>query len=170
MEHFFGANDIEAEPKKKAILLSSCGTKTYSLIRSLVAPSKPGTKTFKQLVDVMTAHQNPKPSVIMEQYRFYKRDRESYESIAQYVAALRRLSEHCEYGDTLTDLIRDRLVCGIRNDRIQQRLLAESTLTLENAIKIATSMERAAKNLEDIHRSQDTEASVMKVQPGPGEK
>ena len=66
MEHFFAANDIEAEPKKKAILLSSCGTKTYSLIRSLVAPSKPDTKTFQQLVDVMTAHQNPKPSVIME--------------------------------------------------------------------------------------------------------
>ena len=67
-------------------------------------------------------------------------------------------------------MIRDRLVCGIRNDRIQQRLLAESTLTLENAIKIATSMERAAMNLEDIHKSRDTEASVMKVQPGPGEK
>ena len=31
-------------------------------------------------------------------------------------------------------------------------------------------MERAAKNLEDIHKSRDTEASVMKVQPGPGEK
>ena len=32
MEHFFAANDIEAEPKKKAISLISCGTKTYSLI------------------------------------------------------------------------------------------------------------------------------------------
>ena len=31
-------------------------------------------------------------------------------------------------------------------------------------------MEQAAKNLEDIHKSRDTEASVMKVQPGPGEK
>ena len=50
-------------------------------------------------------------------------------------------------------MIRDRLVCGIRNDHIQQCLLAESTLTLENAIKIATSMEQAAKNLEDIHKS-----------------
>ena len=139
MEHFLAANDTEAKPKKKAILLSSCGTKTYSLIRSLVAPSKPGTKTFKKLVDVITAHQNPKPSVIMERYRLNKRDSELCESIAQYVTALRRLSEH---GDTLTDMIKDRLVCGIRNDHIQQCLLAESTLTSENAIKIATSMER----------------------------
>ena len=34
MKHFFSANDTEEEPKKKAILLSSCGTKTYSLIGS----------------------------------------------------------------------------------------------------------------------------------------
>ena len=99
-----------------------------------MAPSKPGTDTFKQLVDVMTTNQNPKPSVIMERYRFNKRDRESCESIAQYVAALRKLFEHCECGETLTDKIRDRLVSGIRDDRIQQRLLAEPTSTLENAI------------------------------------
>ena len=73
MEHFSSANDIEEESKKKAILLSSCGTKTYSLIRSLVAPSKSGTKTFKQLVDVMTTHQNPKPSVIMARYTYCER-------------------------------------------------------------------------------------------------
>ena len=70
------------------------------MIPSLVAPSKSGTKTFKQRVDVMTAHQNPKPLVIMEWYGFNRRDRASCESIAQYVAALRKLSEHCEYGET----------------------------------------------------------------------
>ena len=96
----------------------------------------------------MTARQNLKPLVIMEQYRFNKRDRESCESIAQY-------------GETLADMIRDRPVCGIRDDQIQQRLLAESILTLENAIKIATSIEQAKKNLEDIHKSRDSEAAVM---------
>ena len=149
MEHFLSANDIEEESNKKAILLSSCGTKTYSLLRSLVGPSKPGTKTFKQLADVMTAHQNPKPSVIMERYRFNKRDRESCESIAQYVAALRK---QCKYDETLTDMIRERLVCDIRDDRIQQR------------IKITTSMKQAKNSLENIHKSQDLKAAVMKVQ------
>ena len=62
-------------------------------------------------------------------------------------------------------MIRDQLVCHIRDDRIQQRLLAESTLSLENAIKIATSMEQAKKILEDIYKCRDSEAAVMKVQP-----
>ena len=167
MEHSFQQMTLKKNPRRKLHYLVLVELKLILLIRSLVATSKPGTKTFKQLVDVMTAHQNPKPSVIMEWYRFNKRDstRESCESIAQYVAALRKLSEHCEYGETLTDTIRDRLVCGIRDDRIQQQLLAESTLTLENAIKVATSMEQAKKNLEDIHKSRDSEAAVMKVQP-----
>ena len=47
----------------------------------------------------------------------------------------------CEYGDTLNDMIRDRLVCGISEENIQKRLLGEgSSLTLEKAISIAQGM------------------------------
>ena len=66
----------------------------------------------------MTNHQNPKPYVIMERFKFNKRDRGPSETVAQYIAALRRLSEHCNYGTVLEDMLRDRLVCGIRGDRI----------------------------------------------------
>ena len=47
-------------------------------------------------------------------------------------------------------MIRDRLVCGVRNAKIQQRLLAETELSFDRALKIASAMERAQKNVCDI--------------------
>ena len=39
--------------KKRAILLSICGASTYQLIRNLVAPAKPTSKSFDDLVKLV---------------------------------------------------------------------------------------------------------------------
>ena len=44
--HYFTANEIADAGKKKAILLTACGSATYKLMCDLVAPAKPGDKTF----------------------------------------------------------------------------------------------------------------------------
>ena len=33
--------------------------------------------------------------------------------MAQYLAELRKLTEHCDFRDNLDEALRDRLVCGI---------------------------------------------------------
>ena len=63
----------------------------------------------------MNEYQNPNPSVIMGRYKFNKKDRQPGESIPFYVTELKRLSEHCDFGVTLHDMIRDKLVCGVRS-------------------------------------------------------
>ncbi|KAM3625186.1 uncharacterized protein V6R79_008261 [Siganus canaliculatus] len=42
--------------------------------------------------------------------------RKKGQSVANFVAELRQLSEHCDFGPVLDDLLRERLVCGINND------------------------------------------------------
>ncbi len=44
--YFFQANEIEGADKKKAVVLSGVGVSTYSLLRSLLCPEKPGDKTY----------------------------------------------------------------------------------------------------------------------------
>ena len=106
----------------------------------------------------------PKPNPIAERFRFNTRDRQPEESVANYVAELRRLTEHCEYGISLNDMLRDRLVCGIKHDRIQQCLLSEGAeLTLEKALQIAQSMESAIKQSTGIQNYQHHTEGVHKV-------
>ena len=152
LEHFFKANEIDTEDKKKSIMLSSCGSKTYKLFRSLLTPVKPGDTSWEDLKEIMENHQNPKPSVTVERYKFNKRDRKIGESVPFYTAELRKLSEHWKYDNNLNDMLRDCLVCGIQDTKIQQKLLSESELTLSKAFKIATAMERAHNGALDIQK------------------
>ena len=164
LEFFFTANDIEDAEKKKAILLSSSGSKTYKLFRGLTAPAKPGDKTFAELVKLMKNHSSPKPNPIAERFRFNTPDRQPEKSVANYVEEMRRLTEHCEYGTSLNDMLRDHLVCGIKHDRVQQPLLSEGAKLLsKKTLQIAQSMESAIKQSTAIQNYEHRSEGVHKV-------
>ena len=156
MEFYFAANDVEDEGKKRAILLSCCGSATYSLIRNLVAPGKPSETTFKNIVEKVQTHFNPRPSPIVQRFKFNSRSQQAGETLAAYVAELRRLSEHCDYGDELEEMLRDRLVCGIADKRYQQRLLGEVDLTFDKAFKMAQAMELAERDSQQLKPAEIT--------------
>ncbi len=67
-----------------------------------------------------------------------------------YVAELRAIGEYCGYGRQLTEMIRDRLVCGVNDRNIQRRLLQEPALTYKMAYNIAIAMESVSKNVYDL--------------------
>ena len=91
------------------------------------------------------------------------------ESVATYVAELRRLAEFCNYGDSLKKMLRDRLVVGVNHERIQERLLAEKDLTFERALDIAQGSEEAGRNLREI-RNQKIQPSSVTVKQKPVNK
>jgi len=161
-EQYFLANDVEDVAKRRAILLSVCGSKTYALARDLLQPARPAETTFNKLVDTLEKYFSPKPSEIVESYKFHSRSRNEGAGVAAYVAELRKLTEHCNFGETLPEMLRDRLVCGINNKKIQRRLLAERELTLKKAEGIALGEELAAKHVVDI-QSETTPSSVNQV-------
>ena len=66
------------------------------------------------------------------------------------MAKLQRLSEHREFGVVLNDMLQDRLVVGIINDRIQRRLLAKTELTFKGAYKLAIAQETGKKNTTEL--------------------
>ena len=93
--------------------------------------------------------------MIAERLYFYSRNQKPTESVAEYVAELRRFATHCEFGDGPNDALRDRLVCGLRNHGLQQRLLTEAGLTLAKAVEIAQGQEAAAQNLKKLRSASE---------------
>ena len=162
LEQFFVANDI-ADGKKVAVLLTVIGTKAYTLLRNIIAPDKPASKEYGALVEALRAHLDPKPIVIAERFKFHQRNQREGESVAQYIAELRKLSTHCEFQDYLDQAIRDRLVCGLSSEAIQKRLLSEKTLTLAAAQEIALGMEAAAKEATELQVSSKSSLEINKV-------
>jgi hypothetical protein len=110
LQQYFLANDVVSEEKKWAILLSNCGPQTYQLLKNLVAPEKPAKKSFKDKVKALADHYHPKPSIIVQRFSFHTQAQKQGETIVEYVAELKRLSEGCEFTAVLNDMLRDRLV------------------------------------------------------------
>ena len=66
---------------------------------------------------------------------------------------LRQSTKHCDFGESLNDMLRDRLVCGINDSRIQRRLLSELNLTFQKAYDLALAMEIADKDTQDMQKA-----------------
>ena len=154
LDQFFEANELTGDSKatkRRATFLTVIGPGPYKLLRSLLSPVKPTDKTYDELVKKLTEHYSPTPSEVMQRFRFNSRSRKTGESVAAYLAELRRLAEHCNYGDTLDKMLRDRLVWGINDAGIQKKLLQENDpLTLARAVIVAQGAETADKNLKEM--------------------
>ena len=77
------------------------------LLRTLTSPDKPSIKSFEAIVQ---GHLSPKSLLIAERFRFHMRDQRDDKNINTYVAEIKKLSEHCEFGPALNDSLRDRFV------------------------------------------------------------
>ena len=55
------------------------------------------------------------------------------ESVEQYIVELYNLAELCNYEDLKSEMIRDRLVVGIQDLALSERLQLDRELTLEKA-------------------------------------
>ena len=88
LNQYFIANDVVDATKKRDILLSACGPKTYKLVRSL-ADDKPDSKSYDDLVKLVKDFYDSKPSIIVQRYKFTSRVRTNEESILMYITELR---------------------------------------------------------------------------------
>jgi len=168
LDLFCEANGITEAAKKKAVFLSGVGVETYKLVRNLCTPQEPKSKTLTELTEMLKKHLAPDPNVILERFRFNKRDRKDGESVADYIAELRNLSRDCEYGDKLDEMIRDRLVCGIGDVSVQKKLLQAKDLDFPKAQKLALSAEASVKESKSLTHGSNSEMQLHKVDTTSG--
>ena len=150
LEQFFVANAVSEKGQRQAIFLSTIGPKTYKLLSTLMAPRKPAELKYELLTATLEKHFCPQPPLAVRRFKFHTRQRQIGESVSAYVAALRSLARYCEFKNSLEDMLRDRLVCGVNDAHIQKRLLGDAELTFEKAFAVAMGFEAAAKGAQEI--------------------
>lgn len=149
---YLTANEIDDANRQIAIFFTICGPTLFDLLSSLVAPKQVSTLKLGEINDTLTKHFSPRPSEIAAFYKFFQRNQLPNENFASYVAEVRRLAKDCNFGTSLDRMLRDRLVCGLRDEALQRVLLSEETLTLDKVITRATSSETATRGLSDIRQ------------------
>ena len=132
-----------------------------TVILDILAPDKPKDKTLVELKVVLLSHFEPEPLVIAERFHFHKRDQKEGEPLADFVAELRRLASKCQFGTHLDDALRDRFVCGLRNESIQKILLMEKALKFNAAVEKALQLEAAEVNTKAMKFGRSGEGTAV---------
>ena len=127
LEYYFQAKEIADENKRKSMFLVVIGPASLKLLRNLVSPNKPHKKTLQQLIIVLKQHYNHTPPVIIQGFKFYTRTRKLSDSIATFMSELRSIAKFCNFGNTLEDMLKDRLVCGIA-EMLFRKVYSQKTL------------------------------------------
>ncbi len=111
------ASDVDND-KKVIVFLSVIGANVYRLLKNFLSPDKPSPKTYKELCDALREHY--KPIVIVERFRFQRRNQQDGELVADYLVALRQLSTDCAH---LNDALHHWFVSRLKSEDVQKKLI-----------------------------------------------
>ncbi|GFO09725.1 polyprotein [Plakobranchus ocellatus] len=120
-----------------------------------------GEQKLQNIIDAFDNYCKPKENITVERYKFNSRNQTRTETFDQYVTDLKKLAKTCKFGTLQDELIRDKIVCGIANEKIKERLLREDKLTLDKAIDICRAAEESQKHVKMFET--DVNLSVNKI-------
>lgn len=122
---------------------------------------------FETVIRLFDNHFVPKRNVIHERAKFYTQSQLPNESIEQYVCALNDLAEHADFHNK-DESIRDRLVLGISDRKLSQKLQLERNLTLQSAVDEARHYELVKGQVEGQRSKEQSVDAVGKKNGGGG--
>ncbi|CAG2255531.1 unnamed protein product [Mytilus edulis] len=124
--------DDKFKVKMFKYLIGSRGREVYD---TLTFAETENDRTVDIVLQKFDTYCNPLKNETVERYKFNSRTQQSGESVSKYYTELKLIAAHCGYGAIEESLIRDQIVCGIKDTQVRERLLRDSKLTLKERIK-----------------------------------
>eukprot|EP00731_Ephydatia_muelleri_P030587 Em0022g101a len=103
------------------------------MVLTSVGVKKKEKEEYEEVMRKLDKHFQVRRNVIFERARFNRRDQLDGETAEKYITELYSLVEHCDYGTMTEEMLRDRLVVGIRDKMMSEKLQLDQDLTLEKA-------------------------------------
>ena len=135
---------------RTATLLTCIGADALDVFDGLDFANEDDRKDIDVVVNKLEKYCIGETNETYERYCFNKRDQQSNETADGYYTALRTLAKTCNFGNLEDNLIRDRIVMGIKDNSTRKKLLQVSKLTLQQSIDICRSCEKTSKQLESM--------------------
>ena len=161
-EQFRVASGLSKEDEERQVstLLYCLGEEADDVLTS----TNISTESRKKYDDVLAkfdAHFQVRKNIIFERAQFNRRTQEDEESVDQFITNLYSLAENCEFGTMKDELIRDRLVVGIKDIALSERLQTDEALTLDKAKKLVRQRE-AVKEHQSILKREESNLDYVK--------
>ena len=135
-EQFRVASGLSTESSARQVntLLYCLGEEAEDLLRSTNI-TEDERKVYLKVLGKFDGFFHVRKNIIFERAKFNRRCQLAGETADQFIASLYNLAENCNYGDLKGEMIRDRLVVGIRDMTLSEKLQLDADLTLSGESK-----------------------------------
>ena len=144
-----GEEDKDAKKKVK-LFCYLVGESGRELLDTLMGDEPMSAWTLEGIISKFDDHCNPSINETVERYRFFTRNQSGSETIDSYVTELKLLAKTCNFGTLRDSLIRDRIVCGLNDASMRERLLREKKLELDVCVQLCRAAELSRENCRTI--------------------
>ncbi|UYV80953.1 K02A2.6-like, partial [Cordylochernes scorpioides] len=105
----------------------------------------------------------PKLNTTIERFKFNQMKQKEDESFNDFLTRIKLQIANCKYAVMSDELLKDRIVVGIINNEIRERLLSEADLNLEKATQICIACENATNQMKHVLSDSDKQVAVTKM-------
>ena len=106
---------------------------------------------YNVVIRKFTEYCVPRKNVVYERYQFNTRNQQEGESNDAYVTDLRLKAATCEFGELHDSMIRDRIVVGVREGKLTERMLRDPVLTLVGAMELCRAAETTQAQMKVLN-------------------
>lgn len=129
-----GNNHLD-DDQQIAILLNLLGEEAIHIYNTF-----PETDSVKEVIKLFEAYCNRKETVIQERFKFFNAKQKPNQSVDNYILELQTLSSTCAFFER-DNMCRDKLIIGLMDVGLQERLLKMDPLDLDTAADFCRSFE-----------------------------
>ena len=128
-------------------------------------------QTYTSVIATFDSFFKVRKNVIFERACFNSQCQDG-KSVEQFITSLYQLVEDCEYGALKDQMVRDRLVVGLRDLALSQRLQMDPDLTLEKAKTLSRQREAVREQQGLLHKSSPPpeDSSITFLRRGKGQE
>ncbi|KAI5731530.1 hypothetical protein M8J77_011720 [Diaphorina citri] len=162
-ECYLEANKLTTETSQiqLAHFRSSLDLETDELTQSFKIPNP----KYEQLLEALERHFEPKKNIIMAQFKFFSQVQQHDETFQNFYAKLRKLAKDCEFGEQEGNIMKSRIILGVKDRELQQRLLRNSEDRLDDIVNHCKGAEEALTNQQQIrHENNKEKYEVTRIQ------
>ena len=161
-------NSEKDEARKVAIFLH-CGGEDVREVYAQATFSeeeRDKSKVMKNVLAKFEVYCNPRKNSIYNRRQFFEARQNDDEQFDMFLLRVRRYADSCDFGNQSEQNIRDRILFGMQDTKLSERLMEKSDdeLTLDNVIKWCRSAElsKVSRVLESTQIAETTAAQSSK--------
>ena len=152
--------DQKSKEVQVARLLNAAGPEAQEIHDLFTFENNDQKKEYKTILEKFRAYCRPKKNIVYERHKFWSRRQNEGEPFDRWLKEMRVIAKDCEFAEE-DNMIRDKIVYGVSDKKVQERMLRKSDLTLKDATDMCRAAEASQTQLVEIRKQEHLAVSEL---------